>query len=65
MFEMIQSFIMQNEWAALAAGIIAILNVFTATLPSEIKGNSNYNALMRVANWGAGNVGKNKNADES
>ncbi len=46
-------------WVGLAMGLA---NTITASFPS-IKKNPYYNFVMKVLNFVAGNIGKNKNAD--
>tara|TARA_R110002051_G_scaffold323188_1_gene415981 strand:+ start:352 stop:594 length:243 start_codon:yes stop_codon:yes gene_type:complete len=52
------------------SGIIASLTVLTAITPTQLddkwlgKATVGVNFLLKIANIGAGNVGKNKNQDE-
>ena len=52
------------------SGIIASLTVLTAITPTKLddkwlgKATAGVNFLLKLANIGAGNIGKNKNQDE-
>jgi len=52
------------------SGIIASLTVLTAITPTQLddkwlgKATAGVNFLLKIANIGAGNIGKNKNQDE-
>ena len=52
------------------SGIIASLTVLTAITPTQLddkwlgKATVGVNFLLKIANIGAGNIGKNKNQDE-
>ena len=52
------------------SGIVTSLTVLTALTPTQIddkwlgKATGAINFLLKIANMGAGNVGKNKNQDE-
>ncbi len=54
---------MIQQYAATLAELIAVLTVVTAITPSR-HDNQILDAALRVCNILAGNVGKNKNADE-
>ena len=58
------------DYLVAISGIIASLTVLTAITPTQIddkwlgKATVGVNFLLKLANIGAGNVGKNKNQDE-
>ena len=58
------------DYLVAISGIIASLTVLTAITPTQLddkwlgKATVGVNFLLKIANIGAGNVGKNKNQDE-
>ena len=58
------------DYLVAISGIITSLTVLTAITPSRVddrwlgKATGAVNFLLKIANVGAGNVGKNKNKDE-
>jgi len=58
------------DYLVAISGIITSLTVLTAITPSKVddrwlgKATGAVNFLLKIANVGAGNVGKNKNKDE-
>ena len=58
------------EWLLAISGIISALTVLTAITPTQIddrilgKATGVVNFLLKIANVGAGNIGKNANKDE-
>jgi hypothetical protein len=59
------------DYLVAISGIIASLTVLTAITPTKIddkwlgKATSGVNFLLKIANFGAGNVGFNKNKDDA
>ena len=58
------------DYLVAISGIIASLTVLTAITPTQLddkwlgKATVGVNFLLKIANIGAGNIGKNKNQDE-
>ncbi|MBT7538320.1 MAG: hypothetical protein HN683_03195 [Gammaproteobacteria bacterium] len=58
------------DYLVAISGIIASLTVLTAITPTQLddkwlgKATVGVNFLLKLANIGAGNIGKNKNQDE-
>ena len=58
------------DYLVAISGIIASLTVLTAITPTQLddkwlgKATGAVNFLLKIANIGAGNIGKNKNHDE-
>lgn len=58
------------DWLLAISGLVTALTAFTAMTPSKLddavlgKATKYVNILISFANMGAGNVGKNKNADD-
>ena len=58
------------DYLVAISGIIASLTVLTAITPTQLddkwlgKATAGVNFLLKIANIGAGNIGKNKNQDE-
>ena len=58
------------DWLLAISGVIASLTVITALTPTKLddkwlgKATGAINFLLKIANIGAGNIGKNKNQDE-
>jgi len=59
------------DYLVAISGIIASLTVLTAITPTKIddkwlgKATAGVNFLLKIANFGAGNVGFNKNKDDA
>jgi len=58
------------DWLLAISGLVTALTAFTAITPSKLddevlgKATKYVNFVLKFANVGAGNVGKNKNKDE-
>jgi len=63
--EAIIAWVMAHEWAVYITTVITIASALMAVLPSTLKGEKWWNVGMKVLNFLAVNIGKNKSKDDT